>query len=100
MTRITRRAFGLQAGALFAAGQGPDWLHGASSDKRERLPVAAIVTEYRRDSHADVIIGKILQGYKQDGGAGPALRVAAMYTDQVPKADLSRDLAKKHNFRV
>jgi len=29
--------------------------------------VAAIVTEYRRWSHADVIVGKILEGFYHDG---------------------------------
>ena len=52
--------------------------------KREPLPIAAIITEYRNNSHADVIIGKILEGWQQDGGAGPDLKVAGMYTDQVP----------------
>src|SRR5262249_42618035 len=54
----------------------------------------------RRNSHADVILGKILEGFDQDGGAGPALRLAALYTDQVPRTDLSRDLARKHGFRI
>ena len=72
----------------------------ADAQKRERLPVAAIVTEYRRNSHADVIVGKILEGFDQRGGAGPDLRLAALYTDQVAKLDLSRDLAKKHGFRI
>jgi hypothetical protein len=62
--------------------------------------VAAIITEYRRWSHADVIIGKILEGYNQDGGAGPDLRVVSMYVDQFPANDLSRDLAKKHGFKI
>lgn len=97
MNTITRRTFGLQAGALLA---GAGLVRASQPDKRERLPVAAIVTEYRRNSHADVIVGKILEGFNQDGGAGPALRLAALYTDQVPKTDLSRDLAKKHNFRI
>jgi len=64
------------------------------------LPVAAIITEYRNNSHADVIIGKILEGWKQDGGAGPNLKLAAMYVDQFPKSDMSRALAKKHNFPI
>ena len=97
MNVTTRRQFGLQAGALIA---GAGAVGAAQPEKRERLPVAAIVTEYRQNSHADVIIGKILEGFNQDGGAGPALRLAALYTDQVPKNDLSRDLAKKHGFRI
>ncbi|MBI2809101.1 MAG: hypothetical protein HYX68_29310 [Planctomycetes bacterium] len=64
------------------------------------MPVAAIVTEYRRNSHADVIVGKILEGFDQAGGAGPDLRLVSLYTDQVPKGDLSRELAKKHKFRI
>jgi hypothetical protein len=62
--------------------------------------VAAIITEYRHWSHADVIIGKILEGYNQDGGAGPDLRVVSMYVDRFPANDLSRDLAKKHGFKI
>jgi hypothetical protein len=67
---------------------------------RQKLPVAAIVTEYRPASHADVIVGKILEGFSQDGGSGPDLTIAAMYTDQVPEKDLSRSLAKKYGFRL
>jgi hypothetical protein len=62
--------------------------------------VAAIVTEYRLHSHADVIVGKILEGYNYDGGAGPDLQLASLVTDQVPKGDMSRDLAKKHGFPI
>ena len=36
--------------------------------------VAAIVTEYTHWSHADVIVGKILEGYNHDGKAGPSMR--------------------------
>ncbi len=60
--------------------------------------VAAIVTEYRRWSHADVILRNILNGYP-DGGR-PRMELAALYTDQVPKNDMSRDMAKKHGFRI
>src|SRR5688572_18052457 len=98
MNQLTRRGFGLHAGGLLAAG----WASAgfAAAPPYKRLPVAAVVTEYRRNSHADVIVGKILEGFRQDGGPGPALRLAALYTDQVPKADLSRDLAKKHGFLI
>ena len=66
----------------------------------KKLPVAAVVTDYSNNTHADVIIGKILEGFDQKGGPGPALKLVAMYTDQVPKDDLSRGLAEKHGFRI
>src|SRR5690349_17095611 len=62
--------------------------------------VAAIVTEYRLHSHADVIVGKILEGFNYDGGAGPNLELVSMYVDQFPKEDMSRDLARKHGFKI
>src|SRR4051812_35443857 len=62
--------------------------------------VAAVVTEYRRHSHADVILTKILEGYNLDGGAGPNLRLVSLYVDQFPEKDMSRDLAKKHGFTI
>jgi hypothetical protein len=62
--------------------------------------VAAIVTEYRLHSHADVIVGKILEGFNYDGGAGPNLKVVSMYVDQFPDGDMSRGLAKKHGFKI
>src|SRR5947209_15668523 len=66
----------------------------------ERKKVAAVVTEYRKWSHADVIVGKILEGYNYDGGDGPGMKVVSMYVDQFPAGDMSRDLAKKHGFAI
>ncbi len=66
----------------------------------EPKKVAAIITEYRRHSHADVLVGKILEGYNHDGGAGPNLKLASMYVDQFPTNDMSRDLSKKHNVPI
>jgi len=58
--------------------------------------VAAVVTVYGPGSHADVIVGKILEGWKQDGGLGPALKLASLYVEHFPNDDLSRSLARKH----
>src|SRR5437764_729405 len=66
----------------------------------DRKRVAGIVTEYRRHSHADVILGKILEGYFHDGKDMPQLRLVSLYVDQFPGGDLSRALAAKHNFRI
>src|SRR5262249_16764128 len=62
--------------------------------------VAAIVTQYTKWSHADVILGKILEGYLLDGKAGPDLQIVSMYVDQHPKGDWSKDLARKHGFTL
>jgi hypothetical protein len=62
--------------------------------------VAAVVTEYRRWSHADVIVGKILEGYNYDGKDRPRMRLASLYVDQLPKNDMSRDLAQKFKFPI
>ena len=62
--------------------------------------VAAVVTEYRKNSHADVILQQALNGYPPDGKERPDFQIVSVYTDQVARADLSRDLAKKHGFRI
>src|SRR6516162_4564130 len=63
-------------------------------------PVAALITEYRKHSHADVIVGKILEGYNYDGKDGPDLQLVSLYVDQFPDGDMSRDLAKKYGFTI
>jgi hypothetical protein len=62
--------------------------------------VAGVVTEYRRHSHADVILSKILEGYFHDGRDKPQLRLVSLYVDQFPGNDMSRALAKKYNFTI
>jgi hypothetical protein len=63
--------------------------------------VAAVVTEYRARSHADVIVGKLLEGYLLDGvPTTPRVRVAAMYVDQFPENDMARALAEKHGVPI
>jgi len=67
---------------------------------REAKKIAAVVTEYRYASHADVIVGKVIEGYLHDGKTGPNLKLVSMYVDQYPPKDLSRPLAKKYGFRL
>jgi hypothetical protein len=62
--------------------------------------VTAIVTEYRHWSHADVIVGKIIEGYNYDGKDRPNLRLVSLYVDQFPEKDMARDLAKKYGFLI
>jgi hypothetical protein len=62
--------------------------------------IAAIITEYRKWSHADVIVGKVLEGFNYDNKDGPNLRLVCMYVDQFVEKDMSRDLAKKYKFTI
>ncbi len=78
----------------------PGVLSGKTAAKGRKLPVAGITTVYRKNSHSDVILGKILEGFNQDGGLGPDLELVSLYVDQLPENDLSRGLAKKHGFPI
>lgn len=85
---MNRRTF-LSAAALPLAAAG------------EPKRIAAIVTEYRPGSHADVVIGKYLEGYKQnDRPPYPRSKIVSMFTEQVPKADMSRERAKKYGVPI
>ncbi|XZE17673.1 hypothetical protein SH449x_002948 [Pirellulaceae bacterium SH449] len=95
-TATNRRVFLQQAGALSIAASGLKSQAAQSSPKR----VAGIVTIYRRNSHADVLLSKILKGWEEDGGPGPHLKLVSLYVDQFPNDDLSVELAKKYGFRL
>ncbi|MDA1052073.1 MAG: hypothetical protein O3C40_16530 [Planctomycetota bacterium] len=96
---MDRRKFLSHAGAFAGLVSLPSPL-AFSEDPRAPLPVAGVVTEYGTNTHADVILGKILDGFDQQGGPGSALKLVGLYTDQIPKRDLSRALADKHGFSI
>ena len=61
-----------------------------------RKRIAAVVTEYRRYSHAQHIVDRFLWGY----GWGnrhhlPPVEVVSLYVDQFPDSDLSRDRSRQ-----
>lgn len=63
--------------------------------------IAAILTEYRPNSHADVIVGKYLEGYNQDQNPPyPRSKIVSMFTEQVPGDDMSIDMASKYNVPI
>jgi hypothetical protein len=66
----------------------------------ELKQVAAVITWYQAGSHADVILGKLLEGWKQDGGSGPNLKLVSIYADQFPEGDLARRMAAKHGVPI
>lgn len=94
--RQALQSLGLGGLALLAGPHRP--AVGAAS--RKKLPVAAVVTTYHTNSHADVLVGKILEGWRQANGPGPDLELASLYTDQIHARDLSRGLAERHGFRI
>jgi hypothetical protein len=83
-SRLSRRAFPSAAGStLVATLQAP------------KKRVAAIVTEYREQSHADVIIGRLLDGYAPNGQrVEPRSQIVSMFTDQIAVKDMSRPLSR------
>ena len=74
----------------------------APAAEPNKIPtVAVITTEWRTNSHADVIAGRLVEGYTLDGqGEFPKLKLVSAYIDQFPESDKSRKLAEKHGFKV
>lgn len=75
--------------------------------------IAAILTEYRPRSHADVIVTKFLTGFPTDDGLiRPRVKIASMYVDQFAEAgadvavnkwaggDLSRRYSQEFNVPI
>src|SRR5260370_13841422 len=89
---MTRRTFLASSSATLLAAPGV-----AGAPKR----IAAILTEYWLGSHADVVIGKYLEGYNQDDKPPyPRSKIVAMFTEHVPKNDMSRPMAKKYDVPI
>jgi hypothetical protein len=66
----------------------------------EPKPVAAVITEWRKNSHADVILGRILEPEAWGHQAPFALRLAAVYADQFPANDLCRTQCERHGVPI
>jgi hypothetical protein len=63
--------------------------------------IAAIITEYFRHSHADVLVTKFIKGFPTDEGLiAPRVELASMYIDQVIEHDIGIALAAKHSVPV
>jgi hypothetical protein len=65
------------------------------------LKIAAIITEYRPNSHADVVVTKFLKGFPTDAGLiPPRTQVVSMYVDQFAENDLSRGLSAEFDVPI
>jgi hypothetical protein len=83
-------------GTVYAMTLGPFTLHAIRFPK-----VAGITTEYRHNSHADVLLSRMLESDTLDGkGQRPVISLASLVTDQVPPSDKSRQLSKRHGLPI
>jgi hypothetical protein len=65
--------------------------------------VAAVVTTYYHNSHADVIVSRLLETDTLDGkGRRSDLRLMSLYTDQIStrRPDIGQKLARDHGVRI
>jgi hypothetical protein len=96
MLRATLAAMALAAVCLLSAAS-------ALADNPVEKPkrIAAVVTEYRHNSHADVIVSRLFQTQTLDGnGDRLRMQLLSVYTNQVPQTDTSRKWAKQYGFRI
>ncbi len=63
---------------------------------QSRPKIAAVITVYRKHSHAQHIVDRFLEGYGWNGTHHhPAMDLVSLYVDQVGADDLSRDRAER-----
>jgi hypothetical protein len=105
----SRRTFLRSAAAAVGASELPDPARGedlprtkprARNDKPSKK-IAVVTTAYYYLSHAYHICGRFLHGYLRDGKMHyPEQAIAGMFVEQTRKNDLSRELARKHGFKL
>ena len=66
---------------------------------RRRPRVACILNVYFPNSHADVFMSRLLDGYRLNGEwHAPRVDVASLYVDQFPVNDMAREQAQEHGI--
>ncbi len=99
---IDRRGFLGAAGSLLVAAATSRGRRVWAAERAERPRIAAILTEYRSLSHADVILGRLLNGYilSTTETYSPRTQIVSMYVDQFPSGDLSRGMASQYGVAI
>ena len=101
MSLLTRRQLLSTSSAATAAAACHAWLPGAEPAAAPAVKkVAGVITIYRPFSHADVILGKILEGWEQKGGPGPQLKLSSIYVDQFVSDDMARDISQRFGIPI
>ncbi len=69
---------------------------------REDAPkIGGVTTVYHHNSHADVLLSRMVQGKALDNdGPMPNMNLEAVYIDQFPDRDISRELEKTGHFKI
>ncbi len=89
---MTRRQL-LSAAALPLAGQ--------TAPPPRRPRVACLLNAYFPNSHADVFLGRLLEGYRLNGVSHrPRADVASFYVDQFPVNDMAREQAAEYGVTI
>lgn len=71
----------------------------AVAPKRPR--VAVVMNAYYPNSHADVFVGRLLDGYRLNGASHrPRVDVASFYVDQFPPNDMAREQATEFGVKI
>lgn len=97
---LERSLTALAAGAVLATA-GEAFAIEEEKPRMKRPRLAAIVTEYRENSHADVIVTKLLEGCKtSDFEYLPRVEVASLYLDQPATSGLGREIAARHGVPI
>ncbi len=85
---MTRREALATVPAVLAAGAAV----GRDAPSKAPPRIAAIVTEYRKGSHAQGIVDRFLDGYGWNGRHHrPGVEIVSLYVDQKPSNDLSEE---------
>jgi hypothetical protein len=66
-----------------------------------RPRVAVVMNVYTPDSHADVFVSRLLDGYRLNHEwHSPRLDTVSFYVDQFPANDMAREQAEEHGIRI
>ncbi|MEZ5361897.1 MAG: hypothetical protein R2748_05995 [Bryobacterales bacterium] len=77
-------------------------LAAATGNSQQARPrVAVVLNVYFPNSHADVFVGRLLEGYRLNGVSHrPRLQAASFYVDQFPVNDMAREQAEEYGATV
>lgn len=70
-----------------------------AADRRPK--VACVLNAYYPNSHADVFMSRLLEGYRLNGASHrPRLETVSLYVDQFPTNDMAREQAEEYGIKI